>query len=69
MKFNFLFRSKIKIWSDVLTFTNNSSSYLFQIFLINLASIDIVVHASAMKQILAAECSPAECIATNILGA
>ena len=34
-----------------------------------LCDIDIVVHASAMKQIVAAEYNPTECIATNILGA
>jgi UDP-N-acetylglucosamine 4,6-dehydratase/5-epimerase len=33
------------------------------------SGIDIVVHASAMKQIVAAEYNPTECIATNILGA
>lgn len=34
-----------------------------------LSGIDLVVHASAMKQIVAAEYNPTECIATNILGA
>lgn len=34
-----------------------------------LSGIDFVVHASAMKQIVAAEYNPTECIATNILGA
>ena len=34
-----------------------------------LSGIDIVVHASAMKQIVAAEYNPTECIATNVLGA
>ena len=34
-----------------------------------LNGIDLVVHASAMKQIVAAEYNPTECIATNILGA
>jgi UDP-N-acetylglucosamine 4,6-dehydratase len=33
------------------------------------SGIDVVVHASAMKQIVAAEYNPTECIATNILGA
>ena len=33
------------------------------------SGIDIVVHASAMKQIVAAEYNPTECIATNIIGA
>lgn len=33
------------------------------------AGVDIVVHAAAMKQILAAEYNPTECIATNIQGA
>ncbi len=33
------------------------------------SGIDIVVHAAAMKQIVAAEYNPTECIATNILGA
>ena len=31
--------------------------------------IDIVIHAAAMKQIVAAEYNPTECIATNVLGA
>lgn len=31
--------------------------------------IDIVIHAAAMKQIVAAEYNPTECIATNIIGA
>jgi UDP-N-acetylglucosamine 4,6-dehydratase/5-epimerase len=31
--------------------------------------VDIVVHAAAMKQILAAEYNPMECIKTNIMGA
>ena len=34
-----------------------------------LSGIDMVVHASAMKQIVAAEYNPTECIATNVLGA
>jgi len=33
------------------------------------AGIDIVVHAAAMKQVVAAEYNPMECIKTNILGA
>ena len=33
------------------------------------SGIDIVVHAAAMKQIVAAEYNPTECIATNVLGA
>ena len=33
------------------------------------SGIDTVVHASAMKQIVAAEYNPTECIATNIVGA
>jgi len=33
------------------------------------SGIDAVVHASAMKQIVAAEYNPTECIATNIIGA
>ena len=33
------------------------------------SGIDMVVHASAMKQIVAAEYNPTECIATNIIGA
>lgn len=33
------------------------------------SGIDIVVHAAAMKQIVAAEYNPTECIATNIIGA
>ena len=33
------------------------------------SGIDTVVHASAMKQIVAAEYNPTECIATNIIGA
>lgn len=32
-------------------------------------NIDIIIHAAAMKQILAAEYNPTECIATNVLGA
>ena len=34
-----------------------------------LSGIEIVVHASAMKQIVAAEYNPTECIATNVIGA
>lgn len=34
-----------------------------------LSGVDIVIHASAMKQVVAAEYNPTECIATNILGA
>ena len=34
-----------------------------------LSGIDVVIHASAMKQIVAAEYNPTECIATNIIGA
>lgn len=34
-----------------------------------LLGIDLVVHASAMKQVVAAEYNPTECIATNIIGA
>lgn len=34
-----------------------------------LSGIDIVIHAAAMKQIVAAEYNPTECIATNIMGA
>lgn len=33
------------------------------------AGIDVIVHAAAMKQIVAAEYNPTECIATNITGA
>jgi UDP-N-acetylglucosamine 4,6-dehydratase len=33
------------------------------------AGIDLIVHAAAMKQIVAAEYNPTECIATNVLGA
>jgi len=33
------------------------------------SGVDIVIHASAMKQVVAAEYNPTECIATNILGA
>lgn len=33
------------------------------------AGIDIVVHAAAMKQVVAAEYNPMECIKTNIIGA
>ena len=33
------------------------------------SGIDMVVHAAAMKQIVAAEYNPTECIATNIIGA
>ena len=33
------------------------------------SGIDIIVHAAAMKQIVAAEYNPTECIATNIMGA
>jgi len=33
------------------------------------ATVDIVVHAAALKQIPAAEYNPTECIATNIMGA
>jgi UDP-N-acetylglucosamine 4,6-dehydratase len=33
------------------------------------SGIDIVIHASAMKQIVIAEYNPTECIATNIIGA
>ena len=33
------------------------------------AGVDIIVHAAAMKQIVAAERNPTECIATNIMGA
>jgi len=33
------------------------------------AGIDVIVHAAALKQIVAAEYNPTECIATNILGA
>ena len=33
------------------------------------SGIDIIVHAAAMKQIVAAEYNPTECIATNIHGA
>lgn len=34
-----------------------------------LAGIDTVVHAAAMKQVVAAEYNPIECIKTNVLGA
>lgn len=34
-----------------------------------LDGIDIVVHAAAMKQVVAAEYNPMECIKTNVLGA
>ena len=34
-----------------------------------LSGIDVIVHAAAMKQIVAAEYNPTECIATNVLGA
>lgn len=33
------------------------------------ASIDVIIHAAAMKHITAAEYNPTECIATNIIGA
>ena len=33
------------------------------------SGIDIIVHAAAMKQIVAAEYNPTECVATNIIGA
>ena len=33
------------------------------------SGVDIVIHASAMKQVVASEYNPTECIATNILGA
>ncbi len=33
------------------------------------SGIDIVIHAAAMKQIVASEYNPTECIATNVLGA
>lgn len=33
------------------------------------SGIDIVVHAAAMKQVVAAEYNPMECVKTNILGA
>jgi UDP-N-acetylglucosamine 4,6-dehydratase len=33
------------------------------------AGVEIVVHAAAMKHIMAAEYNPSECIATNVLGA
>jgi UDP-N-acetylglucosamine 4,6-dehydratase len=33
------------------------------------AGVEVVVHAAAMKQIIAAEYNPTECIATNVLGA
>ena len=33
------------------------------------SGIDVVIHASAMKQVVAAEYNPTECIATNIIGA
>jgi UDP-N-acetylglucosamine 4,6-dehydratase len=33
------------------------------------SGIDIVIHAAAMKQVVAAEYNPTECIATNVLGA
>lgn len=31
--------------------------------------VDVVIHAAAMKQIVAAEYNPTECIATNVIGA
>src|SRR5437899_11595736 len=34
-----------------------------------LQGIDIVVHAAALKQVVAAEYNPFECIMTNVLGA
>jgi UDP-N-acetylglucosamine 4,6-dehydratase (inverting) len=34
-----------------------------------LESIDVVVHAAALKQVVAAEYNPFECIKTNVLGA
>ena len=34
-----------------------------------LTGVDIVVHASAMKQVVASEYNPTECILTNIIGA
>ena len=34
-----------------------------------LANIDIIVHAAALKQVVAAEYNPIECIKTNVLGA
>ena len=33
------------------------------------AGIDVIIHAAAMKQIVAAEYNPTECIATNVIGA
>ncbi|MCB9946861.1 MAG: UDP-N-acetylglucosamine 4,6-dehydratase (inverting) [Rhodospirillaceae bacterium] len=33
------------------------------------AGVDIIIHAAAMKQIVAAERNPTECIATNVMGA
>lgn len=33
------------------------------------SEIDVIVHAAAMKQIVAAEYNPTECIATNVIGA
>ena len=33
------------------------------------SGIDIIAHAAAMKQIVAAEYNPTECVATNVLGA
>ena len=33
------------------------------------SGVDVVIHAAAMKQIVAAEYNPTECIATNVLGA
>ena len=33
------------------------------------AGVDVIVHAAAMKQIVAAERNPTECIATNVIGA
>lgn len=34
-----------------------------------LSNIDVIVHAAAMKQVVAAEYNPMECIKTNVLGA
>ena len=31
--------------------------------------VDVIIHAAAMKQIVAAEYNPTECIATNVMGA
>ncbi len=33
------------------------------------SGVDVIIHAAAMKQIVAAEYNPTECIATNVLGA